>query len=163
MPDFRDKAEREAYRDDWAEDVPNFDPESVFPPDADKELVKDFNRIMVELFHNYGAQRQLFTYIQGRRLYDNLADPAAKRLIVDVARALPALLPRMAEYCRLAKRIRDAYPDSIGGRTLARALAHLPLDMVLDHEKTSAEIADWLAKVDAAPVFGELATHGNQG
>ena len=163
VPDFRDKAERDAYRDDWAEDVPVFDPASVFPPDADKELVKDFDRIMVELFHNDGAQRQLYTYVQGRRLFDNLADPAAKRSVIDVARGLPALLPRMAEYCRLAQRIRDAYPDSIGGRTLDRALAHLPLDMILDHGKTSAEIADWLAKVDAAPVFGELATHGQQG
>ena len=162
VPDFRDKAERDAYREDWAEDVPVFDPASVFPPDADKELLKDFNRIMVELFHNYGAQRQLYIYLQGRRLFDNLADPAAKQPIIDVARGLPALLPRMAEYCRLAQRIRDAYPDSIGGRTLDRALAHLPLDMILDHGKTSAEIADWLAKVDAAPVFGELTTHGRQ-
>ena len=162
VPDFRDKAERDAYREDWAEDVPVFDPASVFPPDADKELLKDFNRIMVELFHNYGAQRQLYIYLQGRRLFDNLADPAAKQPIIDVARGLPALLPRMAEYCRLAQRIRDAYPDSIGGRTLDRALAHLPLDMILDYGKTSAEIADWLAKVDAAPVFGELTTHGSQ-
>ena len=162
IPDFRNKAERDAYREDWAEDVPLFDPTTVFPPDADKELVKDFNRIMVELFHNYGAQRQLFTYLQGRRLYDNFADDAAKRQVVNVARGLPALLPRMAEYCRIAQRIRDAYPDSVGGRTLTRALDHLPLDLIFNYEKTSAEITDWLAKVDAAPVFGELSTHGCQ-
>ena len=162
VPDFRDKADRDAYREDWAEDVPVFDPKSVFPPDADKELVKDFNRVMVELYHNQGAQRQLYTYIQGRRLYGNLVDPEAKRKIVNVARGLPALLPRMAELCRLAQRMRDAYPDSIGGKTLDCALAHLPLDMVYNYEKTSAEIADWLAQVDAPPAFGELSTRGNQ-
>ncbi len=162
VPDFRDKAQRDAYREDWAEDVPTFDPTTVFPPDADKGLVKDFNRVMVELFHNYGAQRQLFTYLQGRRLYGNFADAAAKRQVVEVARGLPALLPRMAELCRIAQRIRDAYPDSIGGRTLARALQHIPLDLVFEHEKTSAEIAAWLAEVDAAPVFGELSTRGQQ-
>ncbi len=162
IPDFRDKADRDAYREDWAEDVKFFDPTTVFPPDADKELVKDFNRVMVELFHNSGAQRQLYTYLQGRRLYDNFADANAKRKVVDVARGLPALLPRMAECCRIAQRMRDAYPDSIGGKTLSRALGHLPLDLIFDYEKTSAEIAEWLAKVDPAPVFGELSTRGNQ-
>ena len=146
IPDFRLKEDRDAYRDDNGADIPHFDAENgCFPPDADKEIVKDFNVVMRDLFHNYGLLREVFTALQGMRIYKSLTNRADQFEIVRSVGNLRGRLPEIAAVCRKAERIANAYPDSVGGATIRYGLANAPLDKIYDTEKTIAELDVWLA------------------
>ena len=146
IPDFRLKEDRDAYRDDNGADIPHFDAENgCFPPDADKEIVKDFNVVMRDLYHNYGLMRQVFTAFQGMSIYKSITNRADQYEIVRSVDTLRRNLPEIAAVCRKAERIANAYPDSVGGATIRYALANAPLDKIYDTEKTIAELDAWLA------------------
>ena len=147
IPDFRLQADRDAYRGDDGADIPHFDAENgCFPADADKSLVKDFNVLMRDLFHNRGYLREVFTAFQGMLIYASLKNPADRLAILKSVGSLRERLPEIAETCRKAQRIADAYPDSVGGRSIRYGLANAPLDRILDTEKTVAELDVWLAE-----------------
>jgi hypothetical protein len=147
IPDFRLREDRDAYRDDNGADIPHFDAENgCFPPDADKEIVKDFNVVMRDLYHNYGLMRQVFTALQGMSIYKSLTNRADQYEIVRSVDTLRRNLPEIAAVCRKAERIANAYPDSVGGATIRYALANAPLDKIYNTEKTIAELDAWLAE-----------------
>ena len=145
IPDFRLKADRDAYRDDDGADIPHFDAENgCFPPDADREVVKDFNRVMRDLFHNNGLLRDVFAALQGMQIYDTLVDRADQFEVVKCVGRLRGSLPEIAEVCRKAERIAEAYPDSVGGRTIRYGLSNAPLDKIYNYDKTIGELDAWL-------------------
>lgn len=144
IPDFRDRQQREAYRNDHDEEAARFDPATVFPADSDKELVKDFNAVLTEFYRHDGAMKHVYTVLQGMRLYNNIIEGYDRLHIVTEAIRLKKRLPEIKTLCEKARRMADAYPDSVGGRTLRNALAGSPLDAILNPEKTIAEIDAWL-------------------
>ncbi|NLF86857.1 MAG: Gfo/Idh/MocA family oxidoreductase [Lentisphaerae bacterium] len=147
IPDFRDKHQRDAYRDDHDEGARRFDPGAVFPADADKSLVGEFNAVMVELYRNDGAIMHVYTVLQGMRLYDRILEGFDRLHIVTEAIRLKKRLPEIKNLCEKARRMADAYPDSVGGRTLAYGLDQAPLDAIMEPDKTIARIDAWLDKL----------------
>lgn len=148
IPDFRLKEERDAYRNDHCDDFPRFDPvNGCFPEDADRELVKDFNRLMRNVFANYGHLRAVMTVVQGMRIYDTIANGDSKLEVVKSAIGLKKRLPKVVEDCRALERIAAAYPDSVGGKTITYGLTAMPLDKIYNEAAFIEEIDSWLASI----------------
>ena len=145
IPDFRDRAQRNAYRNDHDEGAGHFDPAAVFPANADKALVKDFNAVMTELYRHDGAIKHVYTVLQGMRLYNRMTEGSDRLHIVTEAIRLKKRLPEIKTLCEQARRLADAYPDSVGGRTIRNALAGAPLEAILNSGKTLADIDAWLS------------------
>ena len=53
-------------------------------------------------------------------------------------------LPEIAEACREAQKIADAYPDSLPGKMLYGVLSTLDLPKIYDVEGTREELRRWL-------------------
>ena len=53
----------------------------------------------------------------------------------------------MAKAYADAKKLADAYPDSLGAKAIRENLAAGMYDKVMDTEKTIQELRDWLASV----------------
>jgi hypothetical protein len=53
-------------------------------------------------------------------------------------------MPEIAEDCRAAKVIADAYPDSMPGKMIHKLLERGEVAWVLDTEKSIAELKAWL-------------------
>ena len=118
-----------------------------FAEDADRELVKDFNRLMRNVFANYGHLRAVMTVVQGMRIYDTIANGDSKLEVVKSAIGLKKRLPKVVEDCRALERIAAAYPDSVGGKTITYGLTAMPLDKIYNEAAFIEEIDSWLASI----------------
>jgi len=116
VPDFRDKAQRERYRNDHY-DQPRYDVEKgVFPKGADYELTKHFSRTMRDLIGYVYVYRG---YRDWSKVIDDLASPSN---VLPLAERLIETLPQMQETQKLARRMIDAYPESDAARVLGDML-----------------------------------------
>lgn len=116
VPDFRKKADREAWRNDtWAQkryDVKK----GCFPEGADPVLTGPFTTVMNDLIRLATAHR---AYADWRQVRGDLVDPAQFQAVV--AAAAKEAGP-MVETYRRARRIVDAYPACDGARVLREML-----------------------------------------
>ncbi|MBN2309861.1 MAG: Gfo/Idh/MocA family oxidoreductase [Candidatus Hydrogenedentes bacterium] len=116
VPDFRNKAERDAWRnDEFAQ--PRYDvKKGCFPRTADKRLTGRFNTIMKGLLRQLTVYRAYADWIQ---VFDEVVDRAR---VVELADALIKVYPDMRRTMRQARRLADAYPRSDGARVLNSVL-----------------------------------------
>ena len=116
VPDFRDKAERDAWlHDDQAQrryDVKK----GCFPLRADKRLTGRFTSIMKDLLHYTAVYR---SYADWAQVADDMREPAK---LVGLADALIKAYPAMHETLKQARELADAYPRSDGARMLREVL-----------------------------------------
>jgi hypothetical protein len=117
VPNFRNKAERRAWRNDhYAQ--PRYDVEKgVFPKGADYTLTRQFSLTMRDLIQGMWTYR---AYRQWAGLVDDTDAPA--RVLEMCDRAI-AGLPRLQEVQKLARRMIRRYPESDGARVLGEILA----------------------------------------
>ncbi|NLC55986.1 MAG: Gfo/Idh/MocA family oxidoreductase [Armatimonadetes bacterium] len=117
VPDFRDPAQRDRFRDDHFAQ-PRYDTRrGLFSADADETITREFALTMRDLISGamaYEAYRQ-WTLVQ-----DDLAEPARKVGVID---ALIAALPRLNEVQEAAHKIIAHAPESDGARVLGEMLA----------------------------------------
>ena len=146
IPDFRNPAEREAYRGDDAASRAPFDPEHIFPEGHDRELTGHFNTVMTKLYplQPVGGIPAYHMALDGMKIYDDIADEAGKRQVAENVERLIRCLPELAENCLLARKIAEAYPDSRPGIMLRGVLADVDPDRILNVEATRKELQDWL-------------------
>ena len=116
VPNFRNKADRDAWRGDtWEQeryDVKN----GCFPPDADRALTGRFSTVMKNLIKYSMAYR---AYVDWTRVREDMVNPQqTDRLAYEL---LPLVDDMKAVYAE-ARKIADAYPDSDGAKVLREML-----------------------------------------
>lgn len=116
VPDFRDPAARETYRNDHFAQ-PRFDHRNgLFPPEQDRSLTEQFSLTMRDLMHAATAYR---AYRDWKSVMPDMAEPTR---MMDILDTLIERAPRLVEVQGAARRIISAYPDSVGARVLTEIL-----------------------------------------
>jgi len=117
VPDFRDPAQRDAWRDDtYAQ--PRYDVEAgVFGPGADRSLAEKFSLTMRDLVRQANVYR---AYREWTRLAEDVADPTD---LPELAEKLIEIVPAFQATMKTAREMVDRYPDSDGARVLGDVLA----------------------------------------
>ena len=91
-----------------------------------------------------GTGLPLFNNVMdGMKIYDQIKNLDGKLKLRNDANRLVRDLPEIANNCRIAKQIMDAYPDCIAGRTIANVFAVQDMDKIFNFEKTIDEIREW--------------------
>jgi hypothetical protein len=124
IPDFRDKAVREQYRNDhFAQE--HFDPARIFPDDQNLAETKNFTLIMSELDQAWRLDGvpQMIAALDGIKLYKFVTDPDSKLAVQTQVRKLLRNLDTLVDALESARKLSDKYPDSLGGKALASLLA----------------------------------------
>ncbi|MBI4027289.1 MAG: Gfo/Idh/MocA family oxidoreductase [Verrucomicrobia bacterium] len=112
VPDFRDPAQREPYRNDhYAQ--PRYDSKNgLFPKGADESITLQFSRTMRDLINASGVYR---AYRDWSVIAADVKDPTQ---LVPLADRLLEAIPLLQETQRTACKIVEAYPESDGARVL---------------------------------------------
>ncbi len=116
VPDFRDKRQRDAWRNDtWAQ-KPYDVARGVFPEGADRTLTGQFTSIMKDLI---ASALQCRAYFDWAKVKKDLAAPEKYREIVEKT---ASQANQIVSSYRRARQLADAYPDSDGARVLKEML-----------------------------------------
>ncbi|MCE9589149.1 MAG: hypothetical protein K8S99_01345 [Planctomycetes bacterium] len=112
VPDFRDKSQRDACRDDdYAQ--PRFDSKKdLFPAGADTSITNQFSVTMRDLIN---MACQFRAYRDWDKVAEDMVTPAS---VLNLGQAVAAGASRYREVLQTAKKIADAYPQSVGARVL---------------------------------------------
>ncbi|MCP4641374.1 MAG: hypothetical protein GY851_13115, partial [bacterium] len=116
VPNFRKKADRDAYRRDDVGQA-RYDLDGMFPKRADKTKTKHFDRVIRDLLHHAGTVR---AFADWSKVFGEAQDKAA---IVGMADTLIESYPDIRSTMRKARRLADLYPRSDGARVLKDVLA----------------------------------------
>lgn len=145
VPDFRDPAVRERYRDD--DEIPeHMDPKRIFPDGHDTRITKDFATVMSN-FSGFWEDKGLILVRNARdgmRLYPDLATDTDRFAVQSDVRRLLRELPAFADNCRAAKRILEAYPDCPAAAAIRSSLEIADAAWVLDTDNALEELRAWL-------------------
>ena len=117
VPDFRKKADRDAWRGDHFAQPRHYNDKGCFPQRADQRLTGQFTSIMKDLIYHALEYR---AYADWSRVFDDVTEPAKVVELADgVIRRYPAMRRAMTE----ARKLADAYPRSDGAKVLREMLA----------------------------------------
>lgn len=131
VPDFRDKSQRNACRDDHFAQK-RFDAKNgLFPANADTAISHTFSITMRDLI---GLSTQFRAYRDFARIAEDMTTPSSAVMLADKVLASAA---RYADVVKAAKVICDAYPQSEAARVLGEMMVIGHADEVLkpDFEK----------------------------
>lgn len=140
VPDFRDSAVRDKYRNDHLHQT-HFDPENVFPAGHDKELTKEFGPSMRKLIGNVAEVRHAF---DGISVYDSLAGPEDKYAVISSVKRLIKKLPEINENYEFVKKLTTLYPDCDAAQAIETYLEIGETEKIFATEETKQELLDWL-------------------
>ena len=116
IPDFRNKSERDKYRDDdTAQPGYNVD-KGCFPDNADFKLTGQFSTIMRDLIKHVTNYR---AYTDWSKATDDMKEPAK---VAELAEGVINSYPEMVKTIAGAKRLVEAYPESDGAQVLGEML-----------------------------------------
>jgi hypothetical protein len=117
IPDFRNKAERDAHRQDHF-DQKRFDSrEELFPKEQDTALTHKFSLTMRDLINTTTTLR---AYRDWKQVMDDMREPAS---VLGTLDRLEAALPRLAEATGIAQQMIQRYPGSVAARVLGEMIA----------------------------------------
>lgn len=149
VPDFRDPAVREKYRnDDFIQQ--HLDPRTaLFPEGHDPAITEKFSGVMTKLIQAWRTSgtiliRQVY---DGMKIYPYLANDAARLAVVRDVNNLIAQLDDLAQAFREARVIIDAYPDSLAAKMLLSELAVGEEEKISHPEEARRELSDWLLSI----------------
>ncbi|MBO7147894.1 MAG: Gfo/Idh/MocA family oxidoreductase [Lentisphaeria bacterium] len=146
VPDFRNKAVRDQYRNDDVYYGNAFDPENIFPEGHDPSLTGQFSELMTKLYpksNGSGLPTYNMAY-DGMKIFDNIADAEGKLRIISRVSRLIECLPTLADAIKTARKIADAYPESLPGKMLYDVLDSVDCEKICNVEQTTAELRTWL-------------------
>lgn len=116
VPDFRQKKDRDAWRNDnWAQERYDYK-NGVFAAGADFEVTKHFTRTMKDLVNYVLLYR---SFVDWGKVLDDVANPAK---YMEIAGRLELELDGMLKTYAMARKIVDAYPGSDGAKVLGDML-----------------------------------------
>lgn len=141
VPDFRDKAVRERYRNDnWA--PKHLDVEKIFPEDQDISVTGKFAVVSKRLSASVKIVRSA---LDGIKVFD-VVMPEQKILVIDLVKELRDKYDEIAEDYRNARKIAEAYPASPGGVALFEKLEFGDEKKIMDKEALTEELNDFLIR-----------------
>lgn len=142
IPDFRQPAVRDRYRNDhWMQK--HIDPCKIFPEDQDLAITNDFSAAAMALDH---AATQVRKALDAIKVFP-IALATDQITIITLVKEVRDAAPEMAQTFARARLIVDAYPDSIGGRALAELLVDVGEEpRVMSPKDFVAELNAWLLK-----------------
>ena len=148
VPDFRDPAVREKYRND--DFIPeHLDPQTyLFPEGHDTAISGKFSKTVLELSNAWqcvGVTLVRRVY-DGMNLYSQMANAESKLTVINDTKRLIEIIDSLAETYRTAREIITAYPDSNAAKVLLGLLENGEEEKILAPEQTKKELADWLVK-----------------
>jgi len=148
IPDFRDRAVREKFRNDRSNDVHPDTDTAAFPAGHDHAITGKFTAIMCKLYpwiiDENGGIGLIRNAFDGMKLFPQLADNNARFSVVEDVRTIIARLPEFAETYREALRIADAYPASAAAKVIQGALDSGEREAILNPDETRARLVKWL-------------------
>ena len=156
VPDFREKAAREQYRNDHFSQIPP-DPSKIFPEDQDPDLTGKFSVIMNDLDRAWTTKGVplLIAALDGINLYPYIQDEASRQAVQMRVRLLLRDLPGMIDSFRQAKILAEKYPSSPGGKALKSYLDSGYPERMADPEALKKELQNFLLRADL-PVQKQL-------
>lgn len=116
IPDFRNPAARDAYRNDHFAQ-PRFDHrKGLFPEEQDRAITEQFSLTMRDMMHAAVAYR---AYRDWKSVMNDMEEPGR---LIDILDTVIERAPRLVEVQRAARCIISTYPSSVGARTLGEML-----------------------------------------
>lgn len=144
IPDFRDKAVREQYRNDnFAQE--HLDPAKIFPEDQDINETKNFSATIIKLNH---ATELIIAALDGIKLYPYIKEAQSK---MEVQTRVRELISRMDEFTKTlddAKSLAAKYPDSLAAQALMSYCDSAYPEKLSSPETLKTELKDWLINAD---------------
>ena len=162
VPDFRDKAVREQYRNDNFSQIP-LDPSKIFPEDQDTDLTGKFSVIVNDLDRAWQVKGVplLIAVLDGMKLYPYIQDVNSRQTIQLQARKLLRELSGMIDSFRQAKILAEKYPDSPGGKALRSFLDSAYPEKMANPDQLRKEVTDFLLRADL-PVQRQLRMYADK-
>ena len=162
VPDFRNKTVRDTFREDHFMQY-HLDPAKLFPENQNCAVTMNFTSCMTKFFDFDSIMGTVLvnSAFDGMKLYHLLSSDTDRLKVISDVRKLLKELPALAENYREARRIADAYPDTLGGRAIRECLDAGWMEKILDVERTSEELISWLttAPEGASAVPEQLKMH----
>ena len=119
IPDFRDPAVRERYRNDEGAMKRPFDPAKIFPEGHDPEKTSVFTRLMLQLIRQSTLLRAA---CDGAVIYAQVSDPEKRLQIIRKLNQLAEILPELTSARKQAEKLIGMYPDSPAAGALKSVL-----------------------------------------
>ncbi len=139
IPDFRDPAVRDRYRNDnWVQK--HIDVDHIFPDDQDVSITGDFSPASAEARKYYKLVRAA---LDAMKVYE-MTIPEDKINTLNLVRELRDKLPEVNAMFDRLRKIADAYPDSLGGIAIREKLELCEADRLKDTETFSAFLNNFL-------------------
>jgi predicted dehydrogenase len=140
IPDFRQKAVRDRYRNDnWMQK--HIDPYRIFPDNQDMAITGDFSAAGLALNHAATRVRQALDAMKAF----HVAVPEDQIRIITLVKEVRDAAPEYAKTYARARNIVDAYPDSQGGRALGELLVDVGEESrVMNTDNFVSELNNWL-------------------
>ena len=144
IPNLRDPAVRDQYRNDFRKPE-SIDCTAVFPEGHDPKITGSFTTVMTKLLPLMpsGGLPLFFNVIDGMKIYDQISNVDGKLKLRNDANRLIKELPELSANALVAKKIMEAYPDSIAGKTIANLFNMQEIEKLFNVEETIAEIRQW--------------------
>ena len=141
IPDFRDKAVRDRYRNDnW---IPkHLDVKKIFPENQDIAITGKFASTCKELV---GYIRIVRSALDGIKVFD-VVKQEQKMVVIDFVKELRDKLPEIADCYRRARVIADAYPESPAGIAIYEKLELGDEKIIMDSDALNRELNEFLIR-----------------
>lgn len=145
VPDFRDKAVREAFRNDHFRQMP-FDPEKIFPDNQNTKETCHFANIMNDLDRawTFRGAPLVIAAVEGMKLYPYMKDVAAKVVVQTKVQELLRDLPSLVDTFRQAKHLMEKYAGSPAAEALRTFYESAYPEKFANPEAFREELISWL-------------------
>ena len=119
IPDFRDPAVRECYRNDNGAMKRPFDPAKIFPDGHDPEQTSVFTNLMLQLIRQSTLLREA---CDGAAIFAQISDSENRLQIIRELNQLAEILPELTAARKQAEKLIGMYPDSPAAGALKSVL-----------------------------------------
>ena len=128
IPDFRDPAVREKYRNDHFCQTPPIDPERMFPDGHDQNVTSHFNSCILSMEKCSIVLRKA---LDGAKIYDQIPEKAMRLEVVRSVKKAQDLLPELLKERSRAEQMLQLYPECHAADAL-RSMMQLAEPEILD-------------------------------
>ena len=137
IPDFRDPAVRERYRNDEGAMKRPFDPAKIFPEGHDPERTAVFTNLMLQLIRQATLLREA---CDGAAIFAQIGDSEKRLQVIRKLNQLAEILPELTEARKQAEKLIGMYPDSPAAGALKSVLT------LAEPEIADADLKDKIQK-----------------
>ena len=146
IPDFRDSAVRNHYRNDNFQ-AKFLNPQQIFPPELQNKDTDQFTAIMAPFLHREGILATVRGARDGMVIYNQIADDSGKLAVVKNVTKLLLDLPDYAQKCKKAIAFAQQFHDTIPGQALSSVLHAAEAEKLTEETTLRQELTSWLERL----------------